>query len=233
MLCYKCGSHVPEGNKTCPTCGQSLARPSKPPSASAISLIDDRRKSRTSSRAGNMLANGDVLGSRYRVINSVGQGGVGSVYRAHDQDIDVDVALKTVAPKLLQTNEERKAFSQKIRLARKLHHANIVRIYDEGHDGEQHFYTMQLLEGLPLRKVIDLRREKKQPFVSQEIEPIFRQLCAALEYAHRTTYHGDLKPENIIILPDLLKRLQARGFQFVTIDQMLSRCPPACRHAPH
>ncbi|MBN2362479.1 MAG: SUMF1/EgtB/PvdO family nonheme iron enzyme [Deltaproteobacteria bacterium] len=206
MLCYKCGSHVPEGLKSCPTCGQSLARPTVEGPAKAASLVDDKRRQRTASRTGAaMLSTGDVLAGRYRVIDPIGAGGVGAVYRAHDQDIDVDVALKAIAPKLLQTAEEQKNFSQKIRLARKLHHANIVRIYDDGREGEQRFFTMQLLEGLTLRKVIDLRRQKLQPFVAQEIEPIFQQLTTALSFAHRTTYHGDLKPENIVILPDLLK----------------------------
>ena len=206
MLCYKCGSHVPEGKKTCPTCGQSLARSVQKGSDSAADVVDDKRRARTSSRASAAIfSNGDVLSGRYRIIDPVGGGGVGAVYRAHDQDIDVDVALKTIAPKLLQAPEEKKVFSRKIRQARKLHHANIVRIYDEGQDGAHAFYTMQLLEGLTLRKVLDLRREKGQSFIGQEIAPIFRQLSAALEYAHRSTFHGGLKPENIIILPDLLK----------------------------
>ena len=206
MLCYKCGSHVPDGQKVCPTCGQSLARSAAKGSESASSLVNDKRRQRTSSRAGAAIfTNGDILSGRYRIIDAIGGGGVGAVYRAHDQDIDVDVALKTIAPKLLQAPEEKKIFSRKIRQARKLHHANIVRIYDEGQDGAHSFYTMQLLEGLTLRKVLDLRREKQQSFIAQEIAPIFRQLSAALEYAHRSTYHGGLKPENIIILPDLLK----------------------------
>jgi eukaryotic-like serine/threonine-protein kinase len=206
VLCYKCGSHVPEGLKSCPTCGQSLARPVQEGPSKAANLVDDKRKQRSASRTGAaMLTAGDVLAGRYRVIDPIGSGGVGAVYRAHDQDIDVDVALKAIAPKLLQTAEEQKNFAQKIRLARKLHHANIVRIYDDGREGEQRFYTMQLLEGLTLRKVIDLRLQKRQPFVAQEIEPIFQQLTTALSFAHRTTYHGDLKPENIVILPDLLK----------------------------
>ena len=206
MLCYKCGSHVPEGLKSCPTCGQSLARTAQEGPAKAANLVDDKRKQRAALRTGAaMLSAGEVLAGRYRVIDPIGSGGVGAVYRAHDQDIDVDVALKAIAPKLLQTAEEQKNFAQKIRLARKLHHANIVRIYDDGREGEQRFYTMQLLEGLTLRKVIDLRQQKKQPFVAQEIEPIFQQLTTALSFAHRTTYHGDLKPDNIVILPDLLK----------------------------
>lgn len=206
MLCYKCGSHVPEGKKVCPTCGQSLARSAAKKAESASDLVKDKRRQRSSSRASAAIfTNGDVLSGRYRIIDAVGGGGVGAVYRAHDQDIDVDVALKTIAPKLLQAPEEKKIFSRKIRQARKLHHANIVRIYDEGQDGAHAFYTMQLLEGLTLRKVLDLRREKQQSFIAQEIAPIFRQLTAALEYAHRSTYHGGLKPENIIILPDLLK----------------------------
>jgi formylglycine-generating enzyme required for sulfatase activity len=64
---------------------------------------------------------------------------------------------------------------------------------------------MQLLEGLTLRRIIQLRREKGQVFTLAEVEPIFTQLAAALDFAHKTVWHGDLKPENVLVLPDLLK----------------------------
>lgn len=148
---------------------------------------------------------GEVVGGRYKIIDELGRSGVGVVYRAYDQEIDADVALKAVSPNLLQTDEERKLFSREVKAARKLHHPNIVRIYDEGAKGDQRYFTMKLLEGLTLRKIISLRHEKGQSFSSEEIAPIMHQIAAALDYAHKTTWHGDLKPENVIILPDLLK----------------------------
>ncbi|MEW5853840.1 MAG: serine/threonine-protein kinase, partial [Myxococcota bacterium] len=200
MLCHRCGHYAPDGSAKCPSCGNVFG-----------SGNDEKSKRKQSStRAPQAIFSiGETVAERYKILDVVGTGGVGTVYRAHDTDIDVDVALKAVAPKLLQTTDEQKTFSKFIKTARKLHHANIVRIYDEGRDvgpqGERRFFTMQLLEGLTLRKIIQLRREKNQVFSLQEVEPIFQQLAAALDYAHKTVWHGDLKPENVLVLPDLLK----------------------------
>ena len=203
MLCYRCGSHVQDGAEKCWNCGTPLASSSK---SGGASIADLRERQRTRSRlAGVVYKIGDLIANRYKVRDITGSGGAGVVYRAHDQEIDVDVAIKVVNAKLLQTGEERRLFAKESKLARKLSHQNIVRIYDEGRDGDRSFYTMQFLEGLPLRKIIDLRKSKEQSFTLPEIEPIYNQLCQALDYAHRTTYHGSLKPDNIIVLPDLLK----------------------------
>jgi serine/threonine protein kinase/formylglycine-generating enzyme required for sulfatase activity len=205
VLCFRCGHYSPDGSIKCPSCGQVFAGG---PSGGAGGEIT-RRKTTATRGPQAIFSVGETVAERYKIMDVIGTGAVGTVYRAHDSDIDVDVALKAIAPKLLQTNEEQKVFSKFIKSARKLHHANIVRIYDEGHDqGPQHdrrFFTMQLLEGLTLRKIIQLRREKGQVFSLAEVEPIFAQLAAALDYAHKSQWHGSLKPENVIVLPDLLK----------------------------
>ena len=199
MLCYRCGTYAPDGSPKCPGCGQIFQK----------STNGEKRKSSQTRQPQAIFSVGETVAERYKILDVIGLGGVGTVYRAHDTDIDVEVALKAVAPKLLQTADEQKTFSKFIKTARKLHHANIVRIYDEGRDtgpqGERRFFTMQLLEGLTLRKIIQLRREKSQVFQVAEVEPIFQQLAAAMDYAHKTVWHGDLKPENVLVLPDLLK----------------------------
>src|SRR5688572_19514687 len=198
MLCFRCGSYNPENAQKCSVCGQGFVdeagKPVGPP----------RRPSHTAQPAA-ILVPGALVAGRYRIGEMLGQGGVGAVYRARDLEIDVDVALKAITPNLLQTDEEQKNFSKQIKAARKLQHPNIVRIYDEGHEGNRRFFTMKLLEGLTLRKIIRLRHEKGQPFTAEELVPIFHQLAAALDYAHKSTWHGDMKPENVLILPDLLK----------------------------
>ena len=148
---------------------------------------------------------GDLIGGRYQVKDIVGSGGAGVVYRAHDKEIDVDVAVKVINQKLVQTSDEQRLFSRQTKIAKKLSHQNVVRIYDEGRDEGRPYFTMQFLEGLSLRKIIDLRKEKKQTFSLSEIEPILNQLCQALDYAHKTSFHGNMKPDNVIVLPDLLK----------------------------
>ena len=105
----------------------------------------------------------------------------------------------------MQTDVEQKAFQKAMRACRKLHHPNIVRVFDTGVDGSRRFYTMELLDGLSLKKIIKLRHENGEAFTAEEIVPIFEQLGSALDYAHRTTWHGNLKPENIVVLPEVLK----------------------------
>jgi hypothetical protein len=202
LLCFRCGSHVQDGAEKCWNCGTVLssAQARRAPTA------EQRAQQRTGSRVfGVVFKIGDLIANRYKVKDIVGSGGAGVVYRAHDTEIDVDVAVKVINAKLVQTSDEQRLFSRQTKIARKLSHQNVVRIYDEGRDEARPYVTMQFLEGLSLRKIIDLRGEKKQVFTLAEVEPIFNQLCQALDYAHKTTFHGNLKPDNVIVLPDLLK----------------------------
>lgn len=147
----------------------------------------------------------DLVASRYLIKDVVGAGPLGFVFRAHDKEIDVEVALKVINPKLVQTPEERKQFALILRQARKLSHANLVRVYEEGEDQDHPFFTSQYLDGLTLRKIIDLRLQKGQFFTLHEIDPILSQVGAALDGAHKVGPHSNLKPENVLVLPDLLK----------------------------
>jgi eukaryotic-like serine/threonine-protein kinase len=146
-----------------------------------------------------------LVNERYLIKDVVGLGPLGFVFRAHDREIDVEVALKVINPKLVQTSDERKQFAKIIKQARKLSHPNLVRVYEEGEDADRPFFTSQFLDGLTLRKIIDLRLQKGQFFNLREIEPIFTQIAAALDGAHKIGPHSDLKPDNVLVLPDLLK----------------------------
>jgi serine/threonine protein kinase/formylglycine-generating enzyme required for sulfatase activity len=147
----------------------------------------------------------DLVANRYLIKDIVGAGPLGFVFRAHDKEVDVEVALKVIHSRLCQTAEERKAFAAQLRSARKLSHPNLVRVYEEGEDQDRPFFTSQFLDGLTLRKIIDLRLQKGQFFALHEVEPIMGQVCAAIDGAHRVGPHSDLKPDNVLVLPDLLK----------------------------
>src|SRR5438477_12523500 len=98
--------------------------------------------------------------------------------------------------------EERRVFVEELHKAQRLAHPNIARIYEAGDDNGRPFVAAQYLEGLTLRRIMDLRRQKGQKFTLQEVEPIVAQIAAALDAAGA---HGNLKPDNVIVLPDLLK----------------------------
>ncbi|AGC43688.1 protein kinase [Myxococcus stipitatus DSM 14675] len=195
MLCYRCGSHVPETNDTCPTCGMKY-------DATARQAAGVARKR---GLEGAPYKPGDVLAGRYSIKEVVGSGPMGFVFRAQDEEIDVEVALKTVHPRLVQQPEERTQFSFSMRVGKKLNHPNLLRVYEEGLDGERPFFTMQLLEGLTLRRMMEQRASRGQLFSLKDVEPLLAQMAAALDAAHRFGPHSDVKPENVIVLPDLLK----------------------------
>ncbi|NOZ85095.1 MAG: SUMF1/EgtB/PvdO family nonheme iron enzyme [Deltaproteobacteria bacterium] len=148
---------------------------------------------------------GEKIAERYEVIDVIGSGGLGVVYRVRDLEIDVDVALKYFDPSLFPDSASLDRFGKSVRAIRRFSQPNIVRIYDVEQIGRSYYVTMQLLEGLSLRQIIDLRQGKGQLFSIPEIEPIISQVSLALQHAHQYTFHGNLKPDNIIVLPDLLK----------------------------
>ena len=130
---------------------------------------------------------------------------MGYVFRAIDQQHDVEVALKVINPRLLQEPEERTQFSLVLKVGKKLNHPYLSRVYEEGFDGDRPYFTSQLIEGMTLRRMMEMRAAKGQPFTLREVEPLLGQLADALDGAHRYGPHSDLKPENIIVLPDVLK----------------------------
>jgi eukaryotic-like serine/threonine-protein kinase len=195
LLCYRCGSHVPDTSETCATCGQKF-------DAAARQAAGAVRKRGTD---GAPYKPGDVVAERYAIQEVVGAGPLGFVFRAQDQAIDVEVALKVIQPRLVQQPEERTQFAFSMRVGKKLNHPNLVRVYEEGLDGDRPFFTMQLLEGMSLRRMMEQRAAKGQLFSLNEVEPLLAQMAAALDGAHRFGPHSDLKPENVFVQPDLLK----------------------------
>lgn len=201
MLCYRCGTHAPDTAQACPNCGQKLSGAGLRQATGTFS----RRRATAGTIEGAPFKAQDLVASRYLIKEVVGGGPLGFVFRAQDKEIDVEVALKVINPKLVQTPDERKQFAKQLRLARKLSHPNLVRVYEEGEDQDRPYFTSQFLDGLTLRKIIELRLQKGQFFTLAEIEPILSQICAALDGAHKLGPHSDLKPENVLVLPDLLK----------------------------
>lgn len=201
MLCYRCGSHVADNVDTCPSCGQKLSGGGLRQATGTFS----RRRATSQVVEGAPYKPQDLVANRYLIKDIVGSGPLGFVFRAHDKEVDVEVALKVVNARLCQTADERRSFAKQLRLARKLSHPNLARVYEEGEDQDRPFFTSQFLDGLTLRKIIDLRLQKGQFFALHEIEPILSQVCSALDGAHKVGPHTDIKPDNVLVLPDLLK----------------------------
>ena len=137
-----------------------------------------------------------ILADRYRLDERIGEGGMGSVYRALDLRTGRDVAVKLLRRKLCEREHSRRRFAREARAAGQLDHPGIVRILDYGED-ERPFLVMELVEGVSLRRHV--RRAKPSP---TELLELMVQLCEALAHAHsRGIIHRDLKPDNMFITP--------------------------------
>ena len=139
---------------------------------------------------------GTIIGERFEVLQLLGEGGMGAVYKAHDRELERDVALKLIRPELARNPEILQRFKHELILARQVTHRNVIRIFDLGQAEGYRYITMEYLDGRDLRSV--LREKGKLP--PEEAAKIVLQICRALEAAHAEgVIHRDLKPQNIML----------------------------------
>ncbi|MBV8828440.1 MAG: protein kinase, partial [Acidobacteriaceae bacterium] len=142
------------------------------------------------------LSPGDMLGGRYEILEQLGQGGMGSVYKAIDHELERIIALKTVRPDLASNAGMLRRLKQEILLARNITHQNVIRIHDIGVAEGLRFITMEYCEGEDLGSYLHRQGKVSAP----ESIAIIRQICEGLEAAHKmSVIHRDLKPQNILI----------------------------------
>jgi tetratricopeptide (TPR) repeat protein/predicted Ser/Thr protein kinase len=145
---------------------------------------------------GLSLQEGSLLADRYEILKLLGQGGMGSVYKARDRELDRLVALKVIRPELAGHASILQRFKQELILARKITHRNIIRIFDLGVADGIRFITMEFVEGQDLSSLL----EERPKYTPEEAVKILRQVCAALAAAHAEgVVHRDLKPQNIML----------------------------------
>ncbi len=149
--------------------------------------------------AGPELAPGTILAERYQIVEILGVGGMGAVYKAFDRKLTRIVALKTILPEMAATTTALKRFKQEVLLAQSIVHKNVVRIFDMGEDGAMNFITMDYIEGADLKTLVKDRGKLE----AVEAAGIIREVCEGLAAAHAVgVVHRDLKPQNIMIEKD-------------------------------
>ena len=142
-----------------------------------------------------VLQPGMVLGQRYEILQILGEGGMGAVYKAKDRELNRFVALKVIRPELASDPDILQRFKQEIALASKISNRNVIRTYDLGDADGLKFVTMEFLEGEDLRTLLH-RRGK---FPAEEAVDIMAQALSGLRSAHEEgIIHRDLKPGNIM-----------------------------------
>lgn len=188
--CPACSRKIPGGSETCPSCGQPLdsldaaTRPLRDVSSS-FGSID-----------GGQFAPGEMLGARYRIIDLLGRGGMGEVYRAEDIKLRQAVALKFLPRELAADKDLLERLYQEVSSARQVAHRNVCRVYDVGESDGQHFISMEYVRGEELGSL--LKRIGRLP--EDKAVETARQLCAGLAAIHsRGILHRDLKPSNVML----------------------------------
>ncbi len=136
------------------------------------------------------------LGPRFRIEQLLGEGGMGKVYRAYDQELGRTVALKILQPELTKDPSVILRFKQELLLASKISHRNILRIHDLSEFDGVKFITMAFIEGKDLNQLL----KEQRPFSVERSMKIGRQLCEALDAAHAEgVVHRDFKPHNVLV----------------------------------
>jgi serine/threonine protein kinase/tetratricopeptide (TPR) repeat protein len=184
----------------------SAATQTPPPSSNAFDAptlleagsVPPRSPSRGLDDIGSVIVfqPGTMLGGRYQLLRVLGQGGMGAVYQARDQELDRVIALKVIRPELAGNPSILQRFKQELILSRHVTHKNVVRIYDMGEADGTKFITMEYVHGEDLRGV--LTRDGK--LESRPAVEIVQQICRALDAAHAEgVIHRDLKPQNVMV----------------------------------
>jgi serine/threonine protein kinase len=130
---------------------------------------------------------------RYLIIGPIAAGGMGVVYKAHQRDLDRVVALKTIRPRIVLAESSMPRFEREARAAARLHHGNIVSIYDVGEWQGQPYYTMPYAAGGSLA-------DRRQRLTADAAALLIEKVARALQHAHdHSVLHRDLKPSNILL----------------------------------
>jgi len=190
MDCPECGIAQADSELVCTGCDALLNPSSAEPRDSAPPALTSE-----------FAYTGDLprlfrFGSRYQVLEKVGEGGMGRVYKALDLELDRPVALKTIRSEHGVGPDVLRRFKQELILARKVTHKNVVRIHDLGESDGIKFFTMELVDGGTLRELVS---DKGRLSVGDALS-LFTQLLAGLGEAHRQgVVHRDLKPQNLLV----------------------------------
>ncbi len=186
VKCPKCQTDNPDTVKFCGECGTQI--PSlKTPRPEVTETLQTPIKE---------LTTGSTFANRYQVIEELGKGGMGKVYKVFDKETNSKVALKLIKPEVAADKNTIERFKNELKVARDISHKHICRMYDLGRDADNYFITMEFVSGGDLKKLI---RRTKRLDTGTAIS-IARQICEGLEEAHSLgIVHRDLKPNNIMI----------------------------------
>jgi serine/threonine protein kinase/Tfp pilus assembly protein PilF len=186
MKCPKCHSENTEGARFCSSCAAPLtdAKDAQPGFTETLETQLEK------------LTRGTLFAGRYEIIEELGKGGMGTVYRAEDKKAKEEIAFKLIKPEIAAQKKTIERFRNELTTARKIRHKNICGMYDLGEDRGAYYITMEYVPGEDLRSFI---RRSKRLSIPTAIA-IAKQISEGLSEAHsQGVVHRDLKPSNIMI----------------------------------
>ena len=146
-----------------------------------------------------MINRGDLIDNRYKIIKSIGDGGMANVYLAYDTILEREVAVKILRGDLSDDEKFIRRFQREANSASSLRHPNVVEMYDVGEDDGKYFIVMEYVDGKTLKGLI----KKRGPLNLSESIDIMLQLTSGIACAHQSyIIHRDIKPQNVMILED-------------------------------
>ncbi len=195
MVCPQCKLENPPGSERCSQCNTLLGAEGATISGHGMTSQPSGGLRQVVTAAGT-LQPGLTLSNRYEILDVLGEGGMGAVYKARDLELDRLVALKVIRPELAGNPEILQRFKNELILARKITHKNVNRIFDLGESDGTKFISMEFVDGEDLKSII--RQRHKLP--PEEAIPLIIQICRALNAAHSEgVVHRDLKPHNVMV----------------------------------
>ncbi len=185
MKCPKCQHENPKDMSFCVKCGTQL-------SVEEISLAETK----TLLRHRQELETGSTFAGRYQVVEEMGRGGMGRVYKVIDTKLKEELALKVIHPEIAADQRIIKRFGNELKMARKISHKNVCRMYHLEEDAGIHYLTMEFIRGESLKDMIGMMGQLSP---GQALS-VVKQVCEGLAEAHKLgVVHRDLKPSNIMI----------------------------------
>jgi len=195
--CGRCGTAVPPGARHCPTCGADVSGQQGQVATAYVTPDDAARLAQGQSAQLESLRKATL--GHYDIHGELGQGGMATVYLAHDIALDRKVAIKVMSPALFSTAGMVERFKREARTAAALSHPHIIPIYAVNESPDLVYFVMKFVEGRSLESIV----RAAGPLPLTLVRAVLYQAGEALGYAHRRgVVHRDIKPANIMLDAD-------------------------------